>query len=176
MKTNYFIPLALVSLLAGACKKEEPDTVVVSDQGKVVAVKDGNPAKPDKVVVVKDSDLIWPSAESSIKSQITAANNEDLDGFMSYVHPDSPDFPDARAKAAKVFADNDLRTTLESLEAESVAEGEVKARFVQRTEKLSGEAFRNNRVTGTHVLRKDGAMWKLFSTRTDKVNYLDQNP
>jgi hypothetical protein len=168
--------LSIVLLALAACKKDEPDTVVVSDKGDAVALKHSDSTKPDKVVVVKDSDLIWPSAEASIRSQIAAANSEDIEAYMSYVHPDSVDFNDARARARKVFDDNDLHTTLETLEPESVAEGEVKARFVQRTEKLSGAEFRNNRVSGVYVLRKDGGTWKILSTRVDKVDYLDQKP
>ena len=176
MKAFPLLPCLATLVLCVSCKKEPAETVVVTGDGKVTAVPAADATTPDKVVVVRDSSLIWPSAEAAVKSQIQATNNEDLDGFMSYIHPDSPDFPDARARAAKVFADNDLRTTLESLEPDSVTEGEVKARFVQRTEKLSGLPFRNNRVSGIHILRRDGAMWKIYSTRTDKVDYLDASP
>jgi hypothetical protein len=165
----------LTIFAVAACEKESPETVVVSENGRVLSTS-GNAGDPDKVVVVKETDLMWRSAESAIRSQLAAANSEDVDTYVSYVHPDSVDFSDARARAEKVFADNDLRTTLESLDADSVSEGEVKARFVQRTEKLSGLEFRNNRITGVHVMRKDGDMWKIYSTRMDKVDYLDQVP
>ena len=143
---------------------------MVPEKGEVAMVPEGT---GERVVVVKDSALIWPSAEASVRSQTVAANSEDLDSYMSYVHPDNADLVRAREETARVFAGNDLKTTLETLEAESVAEGEVKARFTLRTEKLSGPQFRNNRVSGTYTLRKHGGVWKIFATRVDKVDYLD---
>ena len=162
----------LTCLLAVACDRKKPDKVIVSEKGDVVAVQEGT-VNGERVVVVKDSALIWPSAEATIRSQTAAANSEDLDAYLSYVHPDNADFVRAREEAARVFAGNDLKITLETVEAESVTEGEVKARFTLRTEKLSGPEFRNNRMSGTYTLRKHGGVWKIFATRLDKVDYLD---
>ena len=67
-----------------------------------------------------------------------------------------------------------LRAALEKAEPVVLTEGEAKVKFVHLTEKLSGPAFRNNRITGTHILRKDGGVWKVFSTIQDSVDYLDK--
>lgn len=148
--------------MLGACKKDEPKVLVETAGGNVVAVK----AK----------DVIWPSVEEVLRSQISALNREDVAAYMSYIHPESPDYSSTRDKIEKVFLDYDLKHTLEKAEPVTLTDGEAKVHFVQLTEKLSGPAFRNNRMTGTHILRKDGGVWKIFSTVQDSLDYLDPAP
>jgi hypothetical protein len=50
---------------------------------------------------------------------------------------------------------------------------EAKVRFSQVTRKISGPEFRDNRVSGVHVLRKLNGEWKLFDTERIKVDYLE---
>ena len=147
--------------MLASCKKEEK-VLVETDSGKVVAVK--------------ASEVIWPAVEGSVKSQLSALNREDIAGYMSYIHPASPDSLATRDKLAATFLEYDLKTTLEKAEPVTLTDGEAKVRFVQLTEKLSGPAFRKNRVTGIHILRKDGGVWKIFSTIQESLDYLDPAP
>lgn len=161
MKNPLILLAAFLLPVLASCKKEEK-VVVETESGKVIAVK--------------ASEVIWPAVEESIKSQISALNREDVAGYMSYIHPDSPDSLATRDKLSRSFLEYDLRTTLEKVEPVTLTDGEAKASFVQLTEKLSGPAFRNNRMTGTHILRKDGGVWKIFTTVQDKLDYLDPTP
>ena len=164
LTTMNAIRLSLVLLLPpviGSCrKKEEPKVLVETPSGDVVAVK--------------AREVLWPSVEESLRSQVDALNREDAAAYMSYIHPDSPDFASTREKVEKLFVEYDLKHTLEKAEPVVLTEGEAKVKFVHLTEKLSGPAFRNNRITGTHILRKDGGVWKVFSTIQDSVDYLDK--
>ena len=161
MKTSRSLLILTLPFLAvlASCEKKEAKVLVETDSGNVVAVK--------------ASEVVWPSVEETVKSQLSALNREDVAGYMSYIHPDSPGALATRDNLAATFREYDLKTTLEKLEPVTLNDGEAKVHFVMLTEKLSGPAFRNNRVTGTHILRKDGGVWKVFSTVQDRLDYLD---
>jgi xanthine dehydrogenase molybdenum-binding subunit len=46
-------------------------------------------------------------------------------------------------------------------------------RVTQVTRKVSGPAFRDNRATLLHALRKSGGQWKFYNTVVLKIEYLD---
>jgi uncharacterized membrane protein len=47
-------------------------------------------------------------------------------------------------------------------------------KYVQITKKVSGPAFRDNKVTGIHILKKSDGKWKIYNTEIKDVKYLDQ--
>ena len=92
MKTTrlrLFLIVPFLSVLA-SCKKDEPKVIVETESGKIVAVDAGK--------------VIWPGVEETVKSQIGALNREDIAGYMSYIHPDSPDSSATRDKLASTFS------------------------------------------------------------------------
>jgi hypothetical protein len=169
---------SLIPLL-GACKRE-PDVIVQTEDGKVVSVKTGDGRVIDKdkatIIVKEDASLIWPAVEETVRSQIKALNKEDLDGYMSYIHPGNPAYANTREQVADIFEKYDLRNTLEKIERESITADEAKVSFVQLTEKVSGPAFQNNRTTGLHTLRKDDGKWKIYSTEIRSMTVVDPVP
>jgi hypothetical protein len=178
MKTHASLLLRVLPLAAFLCAcKREPDVIVTTTDGMVIAV---NEASADTVVetdkgkvVVNNAALVWPALEETIRSQIKALNAEDVEGYMSYVHRANPGYDSTKDQLLDLFAKFDLRTTLEKLDRESITEDEAKVSFVQLTEKASGPAFKNNRTTGIHTLRKDDGKWKIFATETRSVTVVD---
>jgi hypothetical protein len=66
-----------------------------------------------------------------------------------------------------------LRYDLQAVSVESVEPEEIRVRFEQVTEKISGPApFRKNRVRGVHSLKPDAQQWKIWSTKIEKVEQL----
>ncbi|MDB6070299.1 MAG: hypothetical protein JWL81_1470, partial [Verrucomicrobiales bacterium] len=90
-----------------------------------------------------------------------------------YIHPDNPKYSETESATRKLFDEYELKTTLEKAEDTSVTDGEAKIKFVQLTQKVTGPAFRDNRVTGVHTLRQDKGVWKIFATEASGVVYLD---
>lgn len=133
--------------------------------------------KKTTVVAVEGSaPVLLTAVEQSIQSQVEALNREDLPAYMSYLHPDNVGFAEAEVATRKLFADYELKTTLEKLEPVTVTDGEAKIKFTQLTQKVTGPAFRDNRVTGVHTLRKDAGLWKIYATAADGIVYLDGAP
>jgi hypothetical protein len=58
------------------------------------------------------------------------------------------------------------------IQQESDCAKEARVRFVQVTRKESGPEFRDNRIEGTHVLRRSEDDWKIWNTETENVEYL----
>ncbi|HWB04390.1 MAG TPA: nuclear transport factor 2 family protein [Verrucomicrobiales bacterium] len=170
--------LSAFTILLVSCDKE-PEVVVRTTDDRTIPLDKGDVAAVDKntgTAVVKDEALIWPAVEETVRSQIKALNKEDLDGYMSYMHPDNPTYASTRQQLEDIAEKYDLRYTLEKLERVSVTEDEVKASFVQLTEKVSGPAFSNNRISGVHTLRRDNGKWKIFATTTNSMAAVDPQP
>ncbi|HEX2749813.1 MAG TPA: hypothetical protein VHM91_17525 [Verrucomicrobiales bacterium] len=179
MKTSPFLLPFMSLLLLSGCNRE-PEVIVETKDGKVVAVKDNDAGKVTVTnkgaVVVKDTALIWPAVEEAVREQVKALNKEDVDLYMSYIHRDNPGYGTTKDQVIDLFEKYDLRTTLEKIEPVTITEDEAKVSFVQLTEKISGPAFSNNRTTGTHTLRKDDGKWKIFSSEARSVTAVDPVP
>ena len=119
------------------------------------------PAAPDPLLAV-------------VRAQADALNRKDLDATMNALDPASPGYAQVKDMTAKIFQTYDLRYTLSDLRVESVNNDEAHVHFVQLTEKVSGPAFRNNRVEGTHTLLKRNGVWRIANTQAAKVDYLDK--
>ena len=111
-----------------------------------------------------------------VRAQTDAMNKEDLEGALAIVDPTSPTFAQNRQLSKELFRIYDLRYTLREVAVESVKGAEATVRFTQITEKVSGPQFRDNRIEGVHLLKKqaDGG-WKIFTTRAEKIDYLEKD-
>ena len=123
--------------------------------------KSSTPAAPDPILAV-------------VRAQADALNRKDLDATMNALDPQSPGYGQVKDMTAKIFQTYDLRYTLSDVALVSVNNDEAHVHFVQLTEKVSGPAFRNNRVEGTHTLKKRNGVWKITDTQAAKVDYLDK--
>jgi len=106
------------------------------------------------------------AAVASVRANTEAMNRADLEGAMAAIHPKSPSYDRSRAQTETILEQFKLACTLEDAKVEkSTAEG-ILVRFVLVTRKVSGdEDFPDNRVTGLHLLKRDGAAWKIWSTQ-----------
>jgi ketosteroid isomerase-like protein len=110
---------------------------------------------------------------SSIKDNLKAMQNKDLEGVMATIHPDSPSFGSTREVLLDLFKKYDLRFTITDLKIISATPEEVKVSFVQETERLKGpEDLQSSRCKGVHTLRKDHGKWKIYNTNSGRAEPL----
>ena len=108
-----------------------------------------------------------------VRRNVRAMEAGSVDEVLATVHPKSPGFMQTRKALEDLFGRFQLALQLEDLAVESVTRDSVRARFVQITDKVSGdEPFQKNRLTGVHTLKKDGAVWKLWQTEAKAVEPL----
>ncbi len=108
-----------------------------------------------------------------VQSQIDALNRQDLKASMDAMHPSSPAFQTTKDFGKMIFENYQLRFKLQSTAIESITADTAKVRFTQTTKKITGPEFRNNRVDGVHILKKYKGKWKIYDTKTIKIEYLD---
>jgi hypothetical protein len=108
-----------------------------------------------------------------IQENLQAMQKEDLAGVMATVHSQGENLAATRAVIEEIFAKYDFRYTLSDLKVTGARNGVVRVSFVQRTERTGGADDRpDNIVEGIHLLKKDGAQWKLLGTVADRVTPL----
>lgn len=100
-----------------------------------------------------------------------AANNENLDDYMSTIHPGSAAAFTTRAALGLVFSQYDLNFRFYNLSVISASVDEAKLHFSLETRKIKGPDFTDNIVTGTMTLRRDNGEWKIYSQEAEKTEY-----
>ena len=107
-----------------------------------------------------------------ITSNLYACSKRNLTMAMGTVHPESPTLESSRDMMRYIFARLRLKYTLEALEVLEVRGNEAKVKATQATQKIAGNAaFRDNRVTIVHTLKRDGKKWKMFSSEAISIQY-----
>jgi hypothetical protein len=113
-------------------------------------------------------------AMAVVKANLAAVDTENVQASMAEMHPDSPGYKPTEEMAKKLAQAYDLHCTLQDVAIVSITEDEAKVHFLQTSKKVSGPAYRNNRIEGIHTLKKYQGKWKMYDTQTIKLEYLDQ--
>lgn len=100
---------------------------------------------------------------------------EDVEGYMSTLHPGSPLFEQTRGTLVFMFENFDLDYSIEDTDVLSIDDDFATVRVVQTTRKVSGsEPFRNNRIIAVHTfMRDEQGDWKIAETAFQEIEYLD---
>lgn len=111
--------------------------------------------------------------EQLLRTNVQCAQSEDRAGYMATIAPDSPIRGVTEKMLVQVFEMYDLRYDIESIEVLSNDGSKAAVRVVQTTRKLSGPAFRDNRVRMTSELHKIDGDWRLYNSKVEKIDYLN---
>jgi len=113
------------------------------------------------------------SPTAVIYRNMETANNEDLDGYMDTIHPRASGRLFTRSAMKDLFDRYDLYYRVSGLRVLEQTEDEARVAFTLTTQKVSGPAFRDNRLTGVMILRLDGREWKIYNQEVGDVIYLN---
>ena len=124
-----------------------------------------------------DSEKISPDERQAIisvlQANIKAAENENLNGFMQTIHPDSPAFESTRSFMKKAFAEYDFNYEIVEANVLEVSGDVARVSYIQITRKKSGpDAISDNQVRGEHILKKADGRWKIYSTNAQQYTDL----
>lgn len=115
----------------------------------------------------------YSSPEEAIEKNIEFMNAENIEGTMTTIHPESESFETTENFLKQLFKVYDLNYKIERLEVVDENDQQAVVNFTQVTTKINGPDFKDNRIRGTHILRKDGDSWKIFSTKITETQYLN---
>jgi hypothetical protein len=111
--------------------------------------------------------------ESVIEANAKYMTEENFDKVMDTIDKDSPAYASSESMVKKLFDLYDLNYKIISMKVINESNDEAQVEFVQETTKIKGPAFKNNRVDGIHILRRDDNSWKIYSTKITNIQYLD---
>jgi len=114
----------------------------------------------------------YTTPEAAIKANAEFMNEENFDGVMSTIHPESQSYKMTENLVKKIFETYDLSYKIEEIKVIEQKDEEAKVEFVQLTTKIKGPEFKNNRTYGIHTLKLDGDSWKIFSTEVTDLKFL----
>lgn len=112
--------------------------------------------------------------QALINRQLKATNEENLQGIRDTYHPNSPEFTQMEPLLQKIFEMADVKTELNKTEFLKIAGNEAIVRLTVTGTKIRGPVeFRNNRTVVVCNLQKYNGQWKFFSSKLDKIEYLN---
>ena len=111
--------------------------------------------------------------ESVIEANGQYMNEENFDAVMNTIHEESPSYPATESMIKQLFSRYDLVYKVVEMKVIEETDTEAKVEFVQITTKLTGPAFKNNKTTGVHTLKKVGDSWKNYATEMTDVQFLN---
>ena len=115
------------------------------------------------------------AAVEVVKQNLAAMQTKNLEAMAATIHSQSPHFEQTKMITQRIFQLYDINYTLKNAEVESATPDAIRVRFEQVMVKLKGpEDFKSNRVSGVHILRRDGNQWKLWSSEGQKITLLEE--
>ncbi|MBU63354.1 MAG: hypothetical protein CMI26_12725 [Opitutae bacterium] len=165
--------------LPGAPLPGKPTTTVPAGTSDGILPATGTDAPPPPGGKTKDQSAeIDPATAKEVKdvisSNLYACSKRNLTMAMGTIHPESPTLESSRDMMRYIFARLRLKYTLEKTEVIDVRGDEARIKVTQATQKISGNAaFRDNRVTIIHTLKRDGKKWKMFSSEAQSIQFFE---
>jgi hypothetical protein len=100
---------------------------------------------------------------AAVNRIVDASNNEDVDAYMSAVHPKSIfSRQDHIDMLITNFAQFNIHETMTDIVIDSLDRDEARVSFTMLVDFNSSD-FQNREITGTYTMRKDNGTWKLFA-------------
>jgi hypothetical protein len=107
------------------------------------------------------------AALETVRRNVRLLQEKKVDEMMTTIHPQSPAFAPTRTSI----------TELMKLKVEGARKGDLRVRFEQITQRIkAGVAEPRTKMSGVHVLRKDGEAWKIFDTEVIAADLIDPLP
>ncbi len=110
---------------------------------------------------------------SLMNENLRALENEDMEGYMATIHEQSAGYAITEHTMLEAFDMYDLKYELIDVKVVEKSSQEAKVKFVQITQKIDGPVFRDNKISGVHILKKSDGKWKIYDTQIDSIDYLN---
>jgi hypothetical protein len=108
-----------------------------------------------------------------VYENVKAMENEDLERAMATVDDQCEAYEQTKQLAKKLFETYDLKYELDSVRVTGQTDTEAKVECLQTTRKVSGPAFRDNKISIVHRLRNTDGIWRIYSTQVLRLDYLN---
>jgi hypothetical protein len=108
-----------------------------------------------------------------IFANIQAANAESIPHYMATIHSKSPSYQSTKDMTKEAFGLFDLSYRISGVKIKKQTDNEAVVAFTLTTRKIKGPSFRDNRITGDMILRKEDGKWKIYTQVVHDIKYLN---
>lgn len=108
-----------------------------------------------------------------IYANIRASNTESIPHYMDTIHSTSPTYQSTQEMTAEAFDLFDLSYQISGLKITEQTRNEAVVAFTLTTRKIRGPRFRDNRINGEMILRKEKGRWKIYNQVVHDIKYLN---
>ncbi|MBD1834627.1 nuclear transport factor 2 family protein [Cyanobacteria bacterium FACHB-472] len=179
-----FVAVPVLMLLAGYPQVGLNNTELQKQQTKVPLYEELNIQKikklPEKaffkqqlLAETKQNQSDRQAIRELVNKQFKALNEKNLLAYMDTVDKESTGYEFTKELLIEIYKTYELKYELNSLEFVSISANEARVRMIQTTTKLKGPEFRNNKLTSINILKKRNGQWRMDSTETEKIEYLN---
>jgi len=108
-----------------------------------------------------------------IIDNIRASNAESIPHYMATIHSKSPSYQSTKKMTEQAFGLFDLSYKISGVKIVKHNKNEAVVAFTLTTQKIRGPSFRDNRITGDMILRKEDGKWKIYNQVVHDIKYLN---
>ena len=108
-----------------------------------------------------------------IIDNIRASNAESIPHYMATIHSKSPSYQSTKKLTEQAFGLFDLSYEISGVKIVKQNKNEAVVAFTLTTQKIRGPSFRDNRITGDMILRKEDGKWKIYNQVVHDIKYLN---
>ncbi|MCK5598668.1 hypothetical protein KAI78_03505 [bacterium] len=119
--------------------------------------------------VLSDEDAVMKTINDSLK----ATTDEDVDAYMATIHSSAAGLDKVKTMLDKMFEEYDFKYDINEKTFIGIEGDEAKVRLDVTTTKVSGPAFKTNRMVSTVILKKDDGVWKISSSTIEDSKFLE---
>jgi len=103
-----------------------------------------------------------------IKENLDASNDENVEGVLATIHPESPQLKSTKEGMEFVFNSYDLEFIIEDIDVVEIDGDSAKVYYTQFTANTGPQQFADNRTAGFHFMKKSNGKWKIYKTEPVK--------
>ena len=107
-----------------------------------------------------------------ITATVAASNTEQIDAYMACIDPSSPLYSSTRTQMTTTFEQYDFRVEATDIKVLDLSATVAHVQAVLTTTKISGPAYKDNRLTVVFELHEVSGAWKIYGENVTNTEYL----
>lgn len=99
-----------------------------------------------------------------VHKHVKFIENEDLDGFLKTIHPETKDYENTIAALKDMYEKVDISIEIPTCRVVDLQGDTAEVSFVQAVRRVKGLPMQDYQIDGTYILKKHEGEWRFFST------------
>jgi ketosteroid isomerase-like protein len=166
---GYLLVAPLMLSLAGCAGGGGATSTAAPPEGTQAPVVTGTATAAASATGVPDPNA---TAIAVVTAFVAASNAEDIDAYMACIDPSSPLYSSTRTQMTTTFEQYDFRVEATDIKVLDLSATVAHVQAVLTTTKISGPAYKDNRLTVIFELHEVSGAWKIYGENVTNTEYL----